>query len=124
MMKYPFSFVFLDMVITTSCMTVQWQLSPSTKAWSTARGSTDMTSMDLDLLTRCAHMMKELEVLVTTSMEAMTVEVSTTVEVATITMAIRVTATTTPGREMAVATAMEIATTTTMARWNASSAGR
>src|SRR3954466_5797830 len=98
MMRYPFSFVLLGTAITRSYMTVQWQLSPSTKTWRTARGSMDMTSMDLDHLTRYILMEREVEVLVTTSMEAMTVGVSTTVE-----MAIRVTTTTTPGREMAVA---------------------
>src|SRR4051794_2201130 len=108
-MRYPFSFVLLGTAITRSCMTAQWRLSPSTKAWRTARGSMDMTSMVLDPLIRYTLMEMEVEVPVTTSMKAMTVEVSTIVEMATITMAIRVTTTTTPGREMAMAT------TTTMA---------
>src|SRR4051812_23213808 len=114
MMRYLFIFVPLGMAITRSCMTAQWQLSPSTKAWRTARGSMDMTSMGLDLLTRCVLMEMEVEVLVTTSMEAVTVEVSTTAEMATITMTIRITTTTTPGKEMAEATGMAMATTTAM----------
>src|SRR3954466_2052183 len=104
MMRYPFSFVPLGTAITRSFMTAQWQWSPSKRAWKIARGSMDMTSMDLDLLTRCVLMETKVEALVTTSMEAVTVEVSTTVEVATITMAIRITTTTTPGKEMAMAT--------------------
>jgi hypothetical protein len=52
MMRYPFSFVLLGTPITRSCMTAQWQLSPSTTVWRTGRESTAMTSMDQDQLTR------------------------------------------------------------------------